>query len=83
MSTLVDVARSASFQDGNIVIIFDSGVEIHFPVVKNPRLAKGNPKQLGNIEISSFGLHWPELDEDLSFRGILAGNIGQGQKSGA
>jgi hypothetical protein len=35
------------------------------------------PEQLNNIEISPFGLHWPDLDEDLSFRGILAGNYGQ------
>jgi single-stranded-DNA-specific exonuclease len=28
------------------------------------------------IEISPFGLHWPTLDEDLSFEGILAGRYG-------
>jgi hypothetical protein len=82
MNTLVDTAQSASFQDGNIVIVFESGVEIRFPIGKNPRLAKGNGKQLGNIEISPYGLHWPELDEDLSFRGIMAGKFGQVQKSG-
>ena len=31
-------------------------------------------------EISPFGLHWPDLDEDLSFRGILLGDHGQCQK---
>jgi len=77
MNTLVDTAQSASFRDGNIVVVFESGIEIRFPVEKNPRLAKGNAKQLGNIEISPFGLHWPELDEDLSFRGIAAGKFGQ------
>jgi hypothetical protein len=80
MNTLVDTARSASFRDGNIIIAFESGVEVRFPVGKNPRLAKGSAKQLANIEISPFGLHWPELDEDLSFRGILNGNYGQAQK---
>ena len=82
MNTLVDTARSASFRDGNIVVVFESGVEIRFPVAKNPRLAKGSAKQLNNIEISPFGLHWPELDEDLSFRGIVAGSFGQPRKSG-
>ena len=81
MNTLVDTAQSASFQNGNIVIVFESGVEIRFPIGKNPRLAKGSPKQLGKIEISPYGLHWPELDEDLSFRGIMAGRFGQIQKS--
>jgi hypothetical protein len=77
MNTLVDAAVSASFRDGNILIVFESGVEIRFPVAKNPRLAKGDSKQLSNIELSPYGLHWPELDEDLSFRGILSGKFGQ------
>ena len=47
------------------------GGEIRFPVRANPRLARGTPAQLRNIEISPFGLHWPDLDEDLSFRGIF------------
>ncbi len=63
------------------MVIFESGVEIRFPVEKNLRLAKGSADQLNKIEISPFGLHWPELDEDLSFRGIVAGNFGQAKKS--
>ena len=82
MNTLVDAPKSAYFRDGSIVIIFESGIEMRFPAGKNPRLAKGNSKQLNNIEISPFGLHWPDLDEDLSFRGILAGRFGQGKESG-
>jgi hypothetical protein len=35
---------------------------------------------LNHIEISPFGLHWPELNEDLSFRGLLEGDYGQFQK---
>jgi hypothetical protein len=35
---------------------------------------------LNHIEISPFGLHWPELDEDLSFRDLLEGDYGQFQK---
>jgi len=83
MNTLVDTARSASFRDGNIVVVFESGVEVRFPAGKNPRLARGSASQLNNIEISPFGLHWPELDEDLSFRGIMAGSFGQAKKPGA
>ena len=55
----------------------ESGLEFSFPVEGNPRLEKGTPDDLGEIEISPFGLHWPALDEDLSIRGILAGNYGQ------
>ena len=58
----------------------NSGVEVRFPAKDNPRLAKGTPTQLNNVEISPFGLHWPDLDEDLSFYGLLNGDFGQSQK---
>ena len=77
MKTLADTARSAAFQDGNIVIVMQSGKEVRFPVAENPRLARGTPKQLNHIELSPLGIHWPDLDEDLSFRGIAEGNYGQ------
>jgi hypothetical protein len=79
MNTLVDTAKTIVYRDGHIVISMDSGVEVRFPVSRNPRLADGTPQQLGNVEVSPFGLHWPDLDEDLSFRGLLEGNYGQRQ----
>jgi len=80
MNTLVDNARSAAHVNGEIIVRMESGAEIRFPVAQNPRLARGTPQQLNHIEISPFGLHWPELDEDLSFRGLLEGDYGQFQK---
>ena len=77
MSTVVDTGRTASFVDGEIVVHMDNGLEIRFPVARNPRLAAGTAAQLHNIEISPFGLHWPDLDEDLSFRGLTEGDYGQ------
>ena len=77
MSTLADSAVSAQYEDGHIVIRMRSGIEIRFPVEGNERLARGAPEQLNQIEISPFGLHWPALDEDLSFKGLLAGDYGQ------
>ncbi len=77
MSTLVDTAIAASFYNGDIIINMASGAELRFPVVENPRLATGTPAQLNHIELSPFGIHWPDLDEDLSFRGIAAGDYGQ------
>ena len=77
MSTLTDTTLSAICRDGQIVLTMKSGVEVRFPVAKNPRLVRGNETQLNNIEISPLGLHWPDLDEDLSFQGILEGDFGQ------
>ncbi len=35
------------------------------------RLKNANEAQLKNFTISRTGIHWPELDEDLSLRGFL------------
>ena len=77
MSTLLDKAVKASYSDGHIALCMESGVKIRFPIAGNPRLMKGTALQLNHIEISPFGLHWPDLDEDLSFQGLLEGNYGQ------
>ena len=74
MSILTDSARSAVFLDGQIVIAMESGAEIRFPVAENPRLAHGTAEQLSRIELSPFGIHWPDLDEDLSVAGLLRGS---------
>ena len=80
MNTLTDIAVAAVHLNGQIIVRMESGAEIRFPVAENLRLARGTPRQLNHIEISPFGLHWPELDEDLSFRGLIEGNYGQFQK---
>ena len=77
MNTLAEKVKSALYHEGHIVVNMESGVEIRFPIAGNPLLSKGTAEQLNNIEISPFGLHWPELDEDLSFRGLLEGDYGQ------
>ena len=81
MSALIDKARSAIFRDGQKVITLETGGEIRFAVAENPRLAKGTETQLNHVEISPFGIHWPELDEDLSFEGLLRGDYGQDARS--
>ena len=83
MSTLVDTVNTVLFQGGQIIVSMESGMEIRFPVAGNPRLAKGTPQQLSHVEVSPYGLHWPDLDEDLSFRGLLEGNYGQNKSCGA
>ena len=77
MNTLTDRARSAACADGPIVIEMQSGARLRFPAALNPRLARGTAEQLANMELSPFGIHWPDLDEDLSFRGIAEGDYGQ------
>ena len=77
MSGLVDKPVRAWHHRGRIHVEMESGLELAFPVRGNPRLEGRSENELGNIEVSPFGLHWPYLDEDLSIRGILAGDYGQ------
>jgi hypothetical protein len=81
MNIITDSALSAVFRDGQIIISMESGTEIRFPVAENPRLARGTADPLNHIELSPFGVHWPDLDEDLSFRGLLAGDNRQHQQT--
>lgn len=52
--------------------------EIRFPAEKNTRLRKATPSQLSNVDIicDGKGMHWLELDEDLTVQGVLEGRIG-------
>ncbi len=77
MSAFPDTPQTASYRAGSIHITLESGAELRFPIADNPRLANGTEEELNRIELSPFGLHWPALDEDLSLRGILAGDHGQ------
>lgn len=83
MSTLIDKPLSARHLGGRIHLEMESGLEISFPVRGNPRLEDKPGDQLERIELSPFGLHWPDLDEDLSIRGILAGDYGQRRRQAA
>jgi hypothetical protein len=38
-----------------------------------PRLLGATPQQRANYELSSFGVHWPCVDEDLSIERMLVG----------
>ncbi len=77
MSTLVDTPQRAFHRNGRICVSMASGLEFSFPIQGNPRLDGKPDHLLSEIEVSPFGLHWPSLDEDLSIRGILAGDYGQ------
>lgn len=36
------------------------------------RLADATPEQRNNFYLTYSGIHWPEIDEDLSFEGMFA-----------
>ena len=77
MNTLDAKVKRAYFSSPTMFVELEDGSELRFPVSDNPRLSCGTPAQLNNVEISPFGLHWPDLDEDLSFDGLKRGDFGQ------
>ena len=89
MSTLVIEIEEARAQ--NVTVSEDSlsvdlvdGRTIVAPLAWFPRLWHGTPAERQNIEIIGDGtiLHWPDLDEDLSVAGLLAGRrSGESQQS--
>lgn len=76
-------ATKARVENGWVCIDLDDGREIRFPVSKNRRLSKGSAKVVKKVEIicNGTGLHWPDLDEDLSVQGILEGRVGQPEQA--
>ena len=75
MSTWTAPERTAHDNGGYVTVRIAGTVEIRFPITASARLAKGTEEQLKNMEVSPFGLHWPDLDEDLSFKGLLKGEF--------
>ncbi len=71
-------ALAACVKSDFVCLRLEDGREIGFPASKNRRLREATPAQLANIEIicKGTGLHWPDLDEDLSILGILEGRLG-------
>ena len=70
MSTLTTPSRTAHYDGGSVTVRIAGKVEIRFPITASVRLAKGTDAELKNIEVSPFGLHWPDLNEGLSFKGL-------------
>ena len=78
------VAQQVSIDEDSLAIDLVDGRTIIAPLLWYPRLWHGTEEERNNFEIIGNGklIHWPDLDEDLSVSGILAGrSSGESQKS--
>jgi hypothetical protein len=68
-------AQNVTVSEDSLTIDLVDGRTIIAPLLWYPRLWHGTPKERSNLEIIGDGvlIHWPDLDEDLSVSGILAG----------
>jgi hypothetical protein len=79
MGTLVterDVfAEFVRFSDDAMTVHLDDGRTLSVPLAWYPRLLHGSPREREHFELIGHGegIHWPDLDEDISVEGLLAG----------
>jgi hypothetical protein len=66
---------SVEFSDDCLIVGLMDGRQISVPLNWYPRLAEASAEELANWEVcgGGYGLHWPDLDEDLSTEGMLRG----------
>ena len=66
-------AKSLRFDDNSLWVELSDGRVLGVPLVWFPRFLRATPQQRLAFEISHGGLHWEDLDEDISIAGLLAG----------
>ena len=61
--------------DDTLSVDLEDGRTISVPIGWYPRLAYGTPAERSHLEISGagYGIHWPDLDEDIGVEGLLLG----------
>lgn len=69
------LARDVAVTDDELVVSLADGRRISVPLAWFPRLLHAPAAQRANYEIlgDGEGIHWPDVDEDLSVDGLLAG----------
>ena len=70
--------------EDTLTVELSDGRTLSVPLAWYPRLAHGAEKERGNWRLigGGQGIHWPDLDEDVSVEGMLAGKpSGESQES--
>ncbi len=67
--------RDVRIDEESLSVDLMDGRTITVPLAWYPRLADAAPAQRARWEVAGggYGIHWPELDEDLSTEGLLRG----------
>jgi hypothetical protein len=74
-------AKAVRFDGESMWVELSDGRTIGVPYAWFPRLFNATSEQREAVEIGRFGLHWDELDEDISIAGLLAGRRDQTVRS--
>lgn len=66
-------AMRVRFDEDSMWVDLSDGRTLGVPLAWFPRMLRGTPEQREQVRISSRGLHWESLDEDISVDALLAG----------
>ena len=68
-------AKEVIFSDDELSVLLADGRRVCVPLAWFPRLLHASSEERANYEIlgDGVGIHWPDLDEDLSVAGLLEG----------
>ncbi len=77
-SSMPDVdprAKEVSLSSDELSVLLADGRRLSVPLAWFPRLLRATPAQRAHFEIlgDGQGIHWPDLDEDLSVAGLVRG----------
>ncbi len=66
---------NVTIDDDTLSVDLEDGRTVSVPIGWYPRLAYGTPAERANFQISGagYGIHWPDLDEDIGVEGLLLG----------
>jgi hypothetical protein len=69
------VAKVRFTEDNKLTVDLRDGRTITVPLAWYPRLLRATPEQRDRWKVAGagYGIHWPDLDEDLSTEGLLRG----------
>ena len=74
-------ASRVHFDEHTMTVDLTDGRTVRVPLAWFPRLLRATPAQRAKVELSRVGLHWEELDEDISIAGHRSADRG-GSKTG-
>lgn len=65
--------QRVTFDDQRMLVELSDGRLLGIPLAWFPRLLQATPEQRSAVWFSPEGLHWEEIDEDISIAGLIAG----------
>jgi hypothetical protein len=74
-SNLAARARDVAISNDELIVGLIDGRRVAIPIAWFPKLLHATAEQRSNFELlgDGEGIHWPDIDEDLSIEGLLRG----------